>query len=166
MKKTVGQASLELMEKGDEKINPIDLQRAIHKGNKPDDSYEANLLNCLERGKQALGTDFFIEVQVKKERLMKNVIRNYFMFKQACPTPQLDQTVYHYHSQYDTLEFLWVVPDCSTLEMFTQNIPYIPADQFKLLEFCLDFKAGRLDQKAKELNNEFALKPESQLLLE
>ena len=48
--KTVGQWSYELQQKKDEKINPIDLQQAIHSGNSSEDSYENQIRLVVERG--------------------------------------------------------------------------------------------------------------------
>jgi len=53
---------------------------------------------------------FYVCVITKKERLMDNVLRNYFLARSTCPTPQYDQTVYKYHRDSGAIQFLWVLP--------------------------------------------------------
>lgn len=150
----MGQVSLELAAKGDQKINPIDLQRAVHQGNRADDSWENQVLNALNRGKVFYQDDFFLVVLFKKERLLPNVVRQYFFHRASCPTPEYDQTVYKYHRKEDKLEFIWVVPSQEHCIMLPLNRHLLPLDQHILLEFIDRFNSGSLDQMAKQLNGE------------
>ena len=90
----------------------------------------------------------------KKEKLLNNVLRNYFFPTQACPTPTWDQAIYHYHSADDRLEFLWVIPSKDTCELFQENALYIVPEEKELLRFVLDFEDGTLLRLAKKLNKE------------
>lgn len=151
-KKTVGQFSYELQQKKDDKINPIDMQRQIHKGNSNEDSFENQVRIAVERGEKDLDGDFYIVVLFKKERHMKNVVRQYFFPRLSCPTPEYDQIVYKYNRKQQKLEFIWVVPD----KQSTIDLPLmgheLPLDQQELVQFARDFNSGALDRLCDSLN--------------
>lgn len=151
-KKTVGQVSYDLKLKEDEEINPIDLQRAIHKGNESEDSFENQINVCVERGMKLFEKDFFVTVMFKKERLLTNVVRQYFMPRESCPTPTWDQIVYHYHRKADDLEFLWVIPDKSACKQLSENFNILDPEQESLGAYVLKFKNGELDKLCEKLN--------------
>lgn len=148
-KETLGKISSDLLKKEPETTDPIELQREIHK------NYEEQMYICINRAKQDLPTgDFYIVIETKKERLMLNVLRNYFVYRYSCPTPTNDQTVYKFHRKEDRIEFLWVIPSHDTCEYFKKNALTIPDDQRELLKYILDFEDGTLLIKAKKLNGE------------
>lgn len=146
--KTVGEHSLELMQKKPDTRDPIALQREIQK------NFIDELSTCAESGKKEIDGDFFLVVLTKKERLMPNVLRNYFGFRRSCPTPEWDQTVFRYHKEGDHIEFLWVVPSKDTCELFKNNVLQIDDNEKDLLRFILDFDDGTLLELAKKLNKE------------
>jgi len=150
--KKVGAYALELMAKKDEKINPIELQRQIHKGNKGQDSFENQVLTAIGRGRDQLSGDFYVVVLFKKERLLQNIVRQYFFPRKSCPTPEYDQVVYKYHRDSEKIEMLWVIPD----KQSTQYLPTIrfclPPEQTELLNFIDEFNSGKLDQLCEKLN--------------
>ena len=150
-KKTVGQTSVELLQKEPETRSPIDIQREVHK------EWDKELFECIDRGKKDISGDFFVVVITKKEKLMPNVLRNYFGFRRSCPTPDWDQAVFHYHAEGDRIEFLWVVPSKDTCELFEQNVLQIADAEKELLRYVLDFKDGTLMSKAKQLNKEYVV---------
>lgn len=147
-KETVGKIATDLQQKQAETRDPIELQREILK------EYEGNIVECIERGKKETSNDFFVVVEVKKERLLKNVVRNMFFWRHSCPTPTYDQTVYHYHAKEEALEFLWVLPAKDIYFMFLDNRLQIDPKEWGLLEFVLKDSRGELLAKAKELNGE------------
>ncbi len=151
-KKKVGEFSYELQQKKDEKINPIDLQRQIHKGNSNEDSFENQIRIAVERGEKELPKDFLVVVLFKKERIMKNVVRQYFFPRISCPTPEYDQIVYKYTRKNQQLEFIWVVPD----KQSTIDLPLmgkeLPPEQQELVQFARDFNSGALDRLCNVLN--------------
>lgn len=151
-KKTVGAYSYELQQKPDEKINPIDLQREIHRGNSNDDSFENQVIVAINRGKNYYKGNFFVVVLFKKERLLKGVIRQYFFHRESCPTPEYDQVVYHYFPKDQKLEFIWVVPDKQSVIDFCLIGKDLPAEQQQLVQFARDFNSGELDKKSDRLN--------------
>lgn len=152
-KKTVGQHSYELQKKGDDKINSIDLQREIHKGNKSEDSFENQVRLAVQRGEKQFEGDFFVVVLFKKERLLKNVVRQYFFPRKTCPLPEYDQVVYRYFPKDQRLDFIWVVPDKqSTIDLALMGNE-LPDDQQELVKFVRDFNNGDLDQLCLRLNS-------------
>lgn len=154
VKDTVGKLSRDLSMQDDLKINPIDLQRAIHKGHNSEDSFEHQLLTCLERGKNAIDGPFFIVVLAKKERVMHNVVRQYFLFRHTCPTPEYDQTVYRFDPKDEHLEYLWTVPDKETTTGLAMMGNSVEPEYRQLAKFCSDFMLGNLDRKCARLNGE------------
>ena len=148
MKETVGKLSSDLLLKDVDTRDPIELQRVMHK------DYEKNLYEAIENGKKSYPRDFFVVVITKKEKLMPNVLRNYFFTRETCPTPEYDQTVYHYHREGDVIEFLWVLPSKDTCVLFKNNVLQIAPEEKWLLEFILKDSAGELLELSKKLNGE------------
>ena len=165
MSQTVGKVSSDLMRSHTNDISPIDVQKAQEK------EYIDNLIWAIRHAKKevpchdveghdqckdrlALDGDFFVSVLLKKEKLMENVLRNYFIPTKVCPTPGYDQTVYRYNSKKEDLEFLWVVPDRETCEIFKENYNIIVPEERGLLKYVLDFYDGTLYKICKKLNKE------------
>lgn len=151
---TTGAASLRLQAQGDQKINPIDLQRAMQEGNKKEDSYEANLLEAIARGKKQYNRKFFVVVLFQKDRLLKNVVRQKFLHRSTCPTPSFDQTVYSYDPINDDLVYHWSIPEPHAVNHFYFSLEKVDPEYRQLAEFCRDFRNGELDRKCAELNGE------------
>lgn len=148
-RETVGKISQELA------IKSLDDTHSAHDQMQESlNEYDKNLYECIESGKKAFMFDFYVVVITKKERLMQNVLRNYFIPRFSCPTPQYDETVYKYHRKEDYIEFLWVVPSKDTCEHMIQNALLIPSEEKQLLDFVLSFTNGDLDILAKKLNGE------------
>ena len=145
---TLGKISLDLSQKAPESRDPIELEREMHK------DYEKNVYLCIDSHLKEFIGDFYVEVVTKKERLMQNVLRNYFFATQACPTPTYDQTVYKYHRSDEHVEFLWVLPAKDICEMFTLNALQVDKSERELLNFVLQFNDGSLLRLAKKLNGE------------
>lgn len=116
--------------------------------------FEDNILESIERGKKTFPHDFYIVVETKKEPKMKNVLRNYFIIRQSCPTPQYDNSVYKYHATTEQCEFLWVLPSKQVYAMLKNHALELPLDQRQLLQFVLEDADGTLLRKCKKLNGE------------
>ena len=101
---TVGQIYLDTLKKDERPLEAEELRQEMHK------NYADHIAAAIAGGLKSFDGDFFIQVETKKERLMPNTIRNYFVTRQTCPTPWYDQTVYKYHRQHGTIEFIWVIP--------------------------------------------------------
>ena len=125
--------------------------------------YDKNFWIAFDAAKATYPSgDFYIEIITKKEPLMQNVLRNYFLTKRACPTPTWDQAVHRYNHANQTIEFLWVVPDKRTCAYFMANADSIPREEYHLCNFVHKFENGELLKEAKQLNGE---QPDSPFLL-
>ncbi len=117
--------------------------------------WDNNIELAVEQGlKDYMVGDFYVVVSTKKERLLPNVLRNYFFTRFSCPSPEYDQTVYRYHRADDALEFLWVVPSKDACQHFYNNPLQTSEDERELLEYVLSFLDGTLLNRAKKLNGE------------
>lgn len=117
--------------------------------------YESNVEEAIKRGLKEHGHTFYVVVLTKKERLMENVIRNYFFTRSTCPTPDWDQAVYRYKNvRGGDVDFLWVVPSKDTCKYLKDNALTIEKSERTLLDFVLDFDSGNLLKMAKRLNGE------------
>ena len=120
--------------------------------------YEANMIHAIKEGKSQFNENFYIVVITKRERLMDRVLRNYFIPRQSCPTPQYDEAVYKYHFKEDRPEFLWVIPDKKTCSEFVNYPLDVPEEEYELRDYVLKFTSGELDQLAMKLNGEITTK--------
>lgn len=168
-KKKVGEIASDLLLKTPETRDPIEIQREVqkdyiqnlywavqHAQKKVDCSHLAGTGrghdNCASR--EAVVGDFYVVVVTKREKLMENVLRNYFFHALVCPTPDYDQTVYKYDAKKETLTYLWTVPDIETCETFKRDASSVVPEEQKLLEFVLKFYDGTLLRQARQLNGE------------
>ena len=146
---TVGKIATDLMQKTPDTLDPIELQREMQR------DYEKHFHECVQNGIKTLNTNkFYVVVEQKKEKLLPNVVTNYFIPRRSCPTPHNDQTVYYYDGDSGTVQFLWVVPSKDTCELFKANALEIVPEERGLLKFVLDFEDGTLLRVAKKRNNE------------
>ena len=150
LKKTVGQLSTELLQKTPDTLSPIENMREQLT------DYDKNIYECIERSKKTFLRDFYVVVITKKERLMSNVLRNYFTARLSCPTPDYDQTLYYYDNQDESVSFLWTIPSKDTCHLLLENRTEVAPAEWELLQFVLQFADGTLFKKAKQLNGESA----------
>lgn len=148
-KKTVGLIHTELSEK------------AIHDNHSSYDQmreqlseYESNMIHAIKEAQSKFDGDFYIVVITKREKLMDRVLRNYFLTRISCPTPQYDEAVYKYHKSEDRVEFLWVIPNKKTCNEFVNYPLEVSEDEYQLRDFVLKFTSGELDKLAMKLNGE------------
>jgi len=151
---TIGKISLDLMEKShDDTHTPREQMLEQLK------DFEKHIELRIESGKKEFPGDFYIVVETKKEPLMPNVLRNYFISRQSCPTPGYDQTVYRYNRKSGSIEFMWVMPAKDICIYLVENSLELPEDQRDLLDMVLNFNDGTLLKVAKKLNGERADSP-------
>jgi hypothetical protein len=154
-KETVGKLARDLLLKQDNKgPTPTEQMREQLV------EFEKNVELCLETHKKVFDGDFYVVVLTKKEKLMQNVIRNYFYGRLSCPTPNYDQVVYHYSRPDDALSLLWVIPDRKTAKYFRDYSSEVNPSQFELLSYVLKFADGTLFRLSKKLNGEKVDTPE------
>ena len=165
MKQTVGKIASDLLLKTPDSNDPIEIQRATeaeylqnlewcvkHALKKIDCSSIAGHDDCKKR--VAFDGDFYVAALLKKEKLLQNVLRNYFVATKSCPTPTFDQTIYKYNAQKEAIEFLWVVPDQETALTLKENKQIVVPAEHGLLQFVLDYYDGNLHRICKKLNGE------------
>lgn len=116
--------------------------------------YDQNLALCVKDALKTKTKDFYVVVLTKKERLLENVLRNYFFARNSCPTPDYDQAVYFYNFKKQQLTFMWVIPSKDTCEYMLMHKKQIPPEEYELLKFVLAFTDGYLLKLVKNLNNE------------
>ena len=146
--KTVGAYSLELSQKDPGTHTALDQMREQLS------EYEENVHECIKANINNFEGDFYIVVLTKKERLMQNVLRNYFFARQSCPTPDYDQTVYKYEREGDRIFPLWVIPNAAAVNFMDKNASIVPPDKYRLLGYVKRFVDGSLLKLAKKLNRE------------
>jgi hypothetical protein len=153
---TVGKFATDLLKKDDGyQVSAVDQATENTK------DYMKNLYECVDRGIVLYpGKDFYVHVETKKEKLLENVLRNYFIPKSDCPTPNYDQAIYKYMHESGDLVFMWVVPDRGTCFYFKENWKEIPHEEKDLLTFIRMFDDGTLLKLAKRLNGEKDDSPE------
>lgn len=154
-KETVGKLSRDLLLKNETPTHSSEEQMREQLS-----EYEKNVDICVKHHKKLFDTDFYVIVLTKKEKLMSNVIRNYFYGRLSCPTPDYDQIVYRYNLSSDLLTLLWVIPDRITSRYFRDYAHEVNPTQFELLSYVLKFADGTLFRLAKKLNGEKDKTPE------
>lgn len=155
-RETVGTIALELQAKDQGKVTPNE-QAIEHLG-----KYQSGLSDCVKEHEKLFGvqTDFFVNVITKKEPLLQNVLRNYFVGRKSCPSPDYDQAIYHFHGKTGDLELIWVVPSRDTCYFMLDNALTLPPDQKALLGYVIEFRDGTLFKLMKKLNGEKLETPE------
>jgi hypothetical protein len=154
-KKTLGEQVVPLLEKEPESRDPIELQREMQR------DYLDELKKCIADFKKKHNGDFFVVVITKREPLLPNVLRNQFFARISCPTPDYDQSVYHYKSDIECAEYLWTIPCRDACYYLRDNCSLVAPEERQLLGFVLDFADGSLFKLSKKLNREM---PDSPLL--
>ena len=148
MKDTVGKQAISLLQRPDNGHSVIEQMQE----NLTD--YDKQLFECVAEGRSKYSKDFFVEVITKKEPLLENVLRNYFINRYTCPTPNYDQVVYQYHYQDELLEFLWVIPAKDACLYLKNNALQVHESERDLLNFVMQFSNGDLYRRCKKLNGE------------
>jgi hypothetical protein len=148
-KKTVGEISTDLLAKSHENKHTAydQMQEQLT-------DYDKNLYECVDNYKKKYQGDFFVAVLTKKEHLMANVIRHYFIARQTCPTPNYDQAVYKYNATSCIIEFIWVIPSKPYCLHMLDNYTHLGKEELELFKFVVDFAEGTLFKKAKALSGE------------
>lgn len=148
-KSTVGAAAVALQKKATSDTHPI-----VDQAQAQLSEYYDNLIKCVKDNKHKYAGDFYIVVLTKKERLLENVLRNYFFARNTCPTPDYDQSVYYYDAAKEEVSYIWTIPDRETCLILLANAADLPKEEWELLEFVNDFASGKLYKLAKSLNKE------------
>lgn len=159
---TAGQASIEAAKTGD---NPdaVELTRDIDSGKATGKSWEEELETCVKRGKSRMDGDFFVVILTKKERLLQNVVRRYFIDRKSCPHPEYDQTVFRYVRNGDVLEYMWTIPDWQACEDLKANALVLSPELRDLHRMVMQFEDGSLKNEADRLNEDLVIETNADL---
>lgn len=154
----MGQASLSL-QKNKDAHTPVDIQREVHKGTHSKKSYEAEIQTTIKRALSDpnIKNNFYIVVLLRKERTLSNVLRQQFFYRQTCPTPEYDQTVYQYHRHSGEIQYLWTIPDLMACTRLRHMKNYISDEQKLLFSMIEAFYSGDLDKLANKLNTSLVI---------
>ena len=152
---TVGKLAVNLMTKEPDSTNPVELGSTIQNSQ----DYIHNIVQCITDNEEHFEDDFFIVVLTKRERLLPNVLRNYFFARESCPTPDYDQSVYIYRKKTQMVEYMWSLPSQDACYHLRENAREVHKSEQALLEFVLQFFDGTLMKICKKLNGEQADSP-------
>lgn len=149
---TVGKHALDLMLKEPDSRDPVELEREMHQ------EYEKEMYACIEKHKKIFNIPssswFYVVVITKREPLMPNVLRHYFLARLSCPTPDYDQAVYAFCPSEDRIDFMWVIPSKDACLHLIDNALIVDESEKDLLGFVMQFSDGTLFKIAKKLNGE------------
>ena len=129
------------------------MQREIDSGS-GGESWEDHFKQCMERGEKRFDGPFFIVVLTKKERLLDNVVRRYFIDRLTCPLPEYDQTVFRVIPGSDAIEYIWSVPDWQCCEDLKAHRHELSKELWALYEMVCKFEDGSLLKEAEILNED------------
>jgi hypothetical protein len=147
--KTVGELSGQVSQVDMGKQNVIELAREMLT------DFDKNVYQSLDTAlKQYPNRDIYLVVLHKRERLLPNVIRNFFSFRLSAPTPTPEQTVFKYDHKKQEIEFLWSIPDDETCRIYYNNRSMVDPSDYDILQMVIDFRDGKLYEKALQLNGE------------
>lgn len=147
--KTVGKLSQELIVK-----QQHDTHSAEEQMREQLSDYEKSVVECVDTNKKTYPGDFFVSVLTKRERLLTNVMRNYFFARYTCPTPEWDQAVYRYDRDDDAIELLWVIPSWQACEALRRDLLNLTDKERLLANYVLALDDGTLLRLAKQMNGE------------
>jgi hypothetical protein len=147
-KQTAGAIYTQLQSQRQESITAFEMQEAMQ------EDYIPKLVAQVELDKKKIKGDLFIEVVTKRDPLMPKMVGNWFKSRLTCPTPNYDQSVFHYDRRKDSIEYLWTIPDLPMCKFLIRHALNLSELDKSLLKYVLDFRDGTLLQLAKHLNKE------------
>lgn len=112
------------------------------------------LVALIEKDKPKTNKDIFVEVCLRRNTFMPDVVERYMKSRHTCPTPFFDRSVFHYDRKLDAIFFLWHVPSVQECDYYIANALNLRPDEKEALQNVLDFKDGTLLRVAKKLNGE------------
>lgn len=145
---TLGKQIYDRLQKDSEAVTVGELRPAMQ------EEYLTNLLQRVEDGKKTYDDDFFIVVITKREKILSSVLRDYFLHRRSCPTPDYDQAVYRYSKADDEVHFEWVIPSKQACLEILADPFSLDTSQAALRDFVIQFQNGSLMRRAQLLNNE------------
>jgi hypothetical protein len=136
-KPTVGQKAYDLLSQPAEPVEIGDIQREA-------DKEFVKEMEEIIRTHKKFATKYFIQIILKKEPLMQNAIRRYFVKRHTQPDADYDTTLYSYDNDKEQLYFHWTVPDPTTCHYLLTHESTLPAEERPLCEMVKKFSVGSL----------------------
>jgi hypothetical protein len=156
-KTTIGEVALDTLKS---KPSKPQLATKLAKETNNEKSYIQELRDCAERGCETYkDMDFYIEVALRHDKVLHNVLRNQFFAKEHCPTPNYDQSVFRFNHKTMDIEYIWTVPDKTTCMTLLYYADQVVPEERQTLDFVVKYATGQLLALAKTLNKEYELKP-------
>jgi hypothetical protein len=154
IREKAGKIYRDLKSKVQDKTNVFELVKTTQANFIPD------LCALVEQEKKKTDNDFFVEVPIRMNALMPDVLETYMKCRHTCPTPFYDQSVFHYDKKKDALFYLWTIPSWEDCKDYMLDAKNLTKEEQEAYNFVLAFKDGTLLRLAKRLNgevNDFAL---------
>lgn len=118
------------------------------------EDYIKELIECVQSARKTINFNFYVEIQTKREPLLHNVLRNYFIPRKSCPTPNYDQTVFMFEHESEDIIYLWTIPCRDACIYLMNNSSLVVDDEREILNFVLQYSDGSLFRLCKKLNGE------------
>lgn len=112
------------------------------------------LNEALEDGIKKYNGDFYVACLRRKEPLMQEIIRSYWVTRESCPSPNFDQDVIKFDRTSMKFELLWSIPDQHTCQHLIDNRLLLDEEDKKLFTYIDDYANGRLHILSMRLNRE------------
>jgi len=115
-RETVGAVATKLLQEADGKQGVVDTEREANK------EYLEQVYECVQNAvKNGWDKPFYVVVISKKERVLENVMRRYFVARKTMPMPDYDQSVFLFDPKTEQLRYFWTLPDANTCEYLLHN---------------------------------------------
>jgi hypothetical protein len=132
---TVGKIATDLLSQTSDPINIIDIQKEADK------EFIKELENIITNHKH-YDDVYYIQVILKKEPLLENVIRRYFVVRKSPPLPTYDTSLFSYDNQKEQLFFHWSIPDPTSCHYILTHEQFLPSEEQDLISTVKKFSAG------------------------
>ena len=137
-----------------EKETKIDHSRVTIRelSNEMNKDYMSTLIDTALEGKKKYTGTFYVVVLTKRERLIAMSLRNYFIARKSCPTPNYEQAVYRFNAKDEALDFIWMVPSKDLWDSMYLHRLDLELQSDSLLPHVVDYVEGKLFDKTIKLN--------------
>lgn len=151
-RKTVGAIVQDNLAKASESYDTREL------GQEMTTNFMDKVFEVVEDGKGIYPADFFVEVHLRRDRLLQGVMRTQVIHRLTCGSPTYNQSMFKYDRKNNLVDYLWTVPDPQHARSLVINALSLDPQFRDLLQFVLDYEDGTLLKLARKLNNEEKLK--------
>ena len=104
-------------------------------------------------GKNKYARVFYVEVMLKRERLMSGSEHPHYIGRKSCPTPRPEQIVYK-NNERDERELLWSLPSFDECKFYFHNRHDLRMQSRPILKDVMDYFGGKLHTISDEADKE------------